>query len=529
MPEVLLTVPSLELQSEESSEVETTSTSAEATARSSSSNDCSSEDLTSTSSKEKKQQNSLALQSKGKLRKAFGSRSQWKSSPKINSQQKVAGAFKVKSHIPRLLLLTPSSSSTSHATSGSVSTRALVPIQNSSAADLLTLTSVEKALIYVQRQKTSALLFCQRKSISQMDFKHARRNMSETMAMHRNSSIGNPNNMICKRLTCATEMMSLDKLDPFIHKIYKSDRSYYLPQPDPRMAGLRIYTAIMLNAWRKRRNEVKRLGKEVNDLKTVAMKSKNQLHVFNTLFRVEMRRNDELNAHLKRSLEDIKITKSSCEGLTTSLISLKADRAFLKQQLQIKDEEYVSLNTLQSRTKADLSKAVACQRDAQTNLALEQRKVQTLENQMNELINEIYELNSEATEKHALLEAQIEERECESEALNEYIKKLEEQIKVLKECEETHLSTQLNIEEQMEKEIESLNLEIESMQNAIIKKTFISRLKDYWRRSLRYQRTTLQMLHIVAFILLPATPPPRLSTFPLPSFNLSKALNIIKR
>uniref|UniRef100_A0A1A9WUF2 Uncharacterized protein n=1 Tax=Glossina brevipalpis TaxID=37001 RepID=A0A1A9WUF2_9MUSC len=356
-----------------------------------------------------------------------------------------------------------------------------------------------------------------------MDFKHARRNMSETMAVRQNSTTGYPNNKICKKFSCAPEMMSLDRQDSFVHKVYNSERSYYLPQPDPRMAGLRIYTAIMLNAWRKRRNEVKRLVEEVNDLKRVAIKSENQLHVFNTLFRVEKKRNDELNAQLKRSLEDINITKSSCEGLTISLISLKADKALLEQQLQIKNEEYESFNTLQSQTKADLFKAMTAQRDAQSNLALEQRKVQTLENQKNELINEIYELNSEAAEEHALLEAQIEETKRESALLKEYIRKLEEQIKVLKESEEIHLSTQHNTEEKMKKEIESLKLQIESMEN-VMKNTFISRLKDCWR-----QKSILQMLHFVAYIMLPATSPPRLSTFPFPSFNLSKVLNIIRR
>uniref|UniRef100_A0A1A9WBJ1 Uncharacterized protein n=1 Tax=Glossina brevipalpis TaxID=37001 RepID=A0A1A9WBJ1_9MUSC len=286
-------------------------------------------------------------------------------------------------------------------------------------------------------------------------------------------------------------------------------------------------TARSSNDCNSERSTCSKEKKQRNPLGLHRKKISKQLHVFNTLFRVEKKRNDELNAQLKKSLEELKITKSSCEGLTTSLISLEAEKAFLKQRLQVEDEEYESLNTLHSQTKDDLFKAMTGQREAQSNLALEQRKVQTLENQKNELINEIFELNSKAAEKHALLEAQIEERVCESATLKEYVKKLEEQIKVLKESEEILLSTQLNTEEKMEQEIENLNLEIESMQN-LMKKTFTSRLKDYWRRSLQYQRTTLQMLHLVAFILLPATPPPRLSTFPLPSFNLNKALNIIR-
>lgn len=113
------------------------------------------------------------------------------------------------------------------------------------------------------------------------------------------------------------------------------------------------------------------------------------MHVFNTLFRVEQKRNHELSCQLKHSLEDINNTKSSCESLTTSLISLKADKALLEQQNQMKDHEIESLNALLSQTKTELFKAMTVQRELQANLSVEQRKVQSLENQKNELINEV--------------------------------------------------------------------------------------------------------------------------------------------
>lgn len=104
---------------------------------------------------------------------------------------------------------------------------------------------------------------------------------------------------------------------------------------------------------------------------------------------MEQKRNDELSTQLKCSLEDINATKSSCEGLTTSLISLKADKALLEQQVQIKDQEYQNLNVLLNQAKADLLKAISAQREVQANFSLEQHKVQILENQKNELINEV--------------------------------------------------------------------------------------------------------------------------------------------
>lgn len=104
---------------------------------------------------------------------------------------------------------------------------------------------------------------------------------------------------------------------------------------------------------------------------------------------MEQKRNDELNCQLKKSIDDINLTKSSYESLTTSLISLKADKALLEQQLHIKEQEFESINTLLKQTKSDLFKSMTLQRELQASLSMEQRKSQTLENQKNELINEV--------------------------------------------------------------------------------------------------------------------------------------------
>lgn len=104
---------------------------------------------------------------------------------------------------------------------------------------------------------------------------------------------------------------------------------------------------------------------------------------------MEQKRNDELNCQLKKSIDDINLTKSSCESLTTSLISLKADKALLEQQLHIKEQEFESINALLNQTKSDLFKSMTLQRELQASLSMEQRKSQTLENQKNELINEV--------------------------------------------------------------------------------------------------------------------------------------------
>lgn len=120
-----------------------------------------------------------------------------------------------------------------------------------------------------------------------------------------------------------------------------------------------------------------------------AIKARNQLHVFNSLFRMEQKRNDELSCQLKRSLEDITNAKSSCEILTTSLISLGADKELLQQQIDVKDQEIENLNSLISQANTNLFKVMTEQRELQANFSMEQRKVQSLENEKNELINKV--------------------------------------------------------------------------------------------------------------------------------------------
>lgn len=52
-----------------------------------------------------------------------------------------------------------------------------------------------------------------------------------------------------------------------LHKIYDQRLYEGLHTPESYTAGMRIFCHIMLNAWRKRRDEVRRLIEETNDLK----------------------------------------------------------------------------------------------------------------------------------------------------------------------------------------------------------------------------------------------------------------------
>ncbi|XP_065357531.1 uncharacterized protein LOC135951758 isoform X2 [Calliphora vicina] len=443
--------------------------------------------------------------------------------------QKTTSALQLKSHIPRALVLTPSSSTTSLTTNDSLPSP-LLPIARTASQENQLEAKISSRSCLIRQRSGIILAFRQRKSISQMDFNHARRQMNfpiPTTPTQQSKDDLDKNKALIPS-TCGENMTMAYSQNSLVHKLYNRD-NYYLAMPgrDPQMAGMRIFATIMLNAWRKRRDEVKHLMDEVADLKRGAIKSKNQLHVFNTLFRVEQKRNDELNCQLKRSLADIHLTKTSCESLTTSLISLKADKALLEQQLQTKEQEFESLNSLLTQTKSDLFKSMTIQRELQASLSMEQRKIQTLENQKNELINEICDLNNEAMQKEEGLRKEIQMKSTEFSQLNNKLIDAEEQIKTLKQSSNEQLSESKAKEDRMKQEIEMLENDLKIMHKCL-QETFGSRLKTCWSNSLTYQKITLQMLHWLAYYVLPATPPPKMKALPF-GLSLDKALSIVKR
>ncbi|KAM7352915.1 uncharacterized protein ACRADG_005250 [Cochliomyia hominivorax] len=535
MPKAIIEIPPLQIPSEHCNETGNESTTIEFTDRSTDSrnNNYNSQKIADRKIK------SVESQSKTNLRRSHG-RSQRKLQLKpLLSQQKAKNTLKQKSHIPRALELTPSLSSTSLTTNESLPSPSIIKVETLKEQRIFEgKTSTTSCVV---RQKSGLILaFRQRKSISQMDFNHARRQMNfsvPTSTMHLNN---NNNNCEDKKsltsIRCSENMMVAYTKNSFVHKMYNQD-NYYVTMSgrDPQMAGMRIFATIMLNAWRKRRDEVKHLMDEVADLKRGAIKAKNQLHVFNTLFRVEQKRNDELNCQLKRSLEDINLTKSSCESLTTTVISLKADKALLEQQLQFKEQEFESLNTVLAQTKSDLFKSMTVQRELQASLSMEQRKIQTLENQKNELINEICELNNEALQKQSDLRKEILEKDNEFSEIIKKRKEEDEQIKALNNriLESNRFATQqLNEskarEERLKQEIDSLESELLNLQKCL-EITFGKRLKSVWNNFVAYQDFALQMLHWLTYYILPAMPPPpKMIDIPF-RLSFDKALSIVKR
>lgn len=81
--------------------------------------------------------------------------------------------------------------------------------------------------------------------------------------------------------------------------------------------------------------------------------------------------------------------KSSCENLNTNVISLRAERVLLEQDLAIKSKELEALTDILSQTKEQLFQSMIDQHNLRFALNKEQRSVKVLENQKNKLINEV--------------------------------------------------------------------------------------------------------------------------------------------
>ncbi|XP_019890345.2 uncharacterized protein LOC101893180 isoform X2 [Musca domestica] len=517
MPEVVLTsIPPLEITPDNSSENETPTSSSSDTTRSN-------DDPASASSADiKVQRSSLAKnhkngrpsigssQMKNKYRKSIPKRLSKKSAGVgVTSQPKKSVN---KSQIPRSLLLTPSSSCKSLNSS--------VSFQSSKERGSITTQEETLTTAVLKRQKTGIILaYRQRKSISQMDMKHLCRNQENEL--HGKSLVAKGNGVAAMHHHHNPYYISHQETSSIVQKIYGYGQHFSgnSSQLESQTAGLRIFSIIMLNAWRKRRAEVKRLQEEITELKRCAIKARNQLHVFNSLFRMEQKRNDELSCQLKRSLEDITNAKSSCEILTTSLISLGADKELLQQQIEVKDQEIENLNSLISQANTNLFKVMTEQRELQANFSMEQRKVQSLENEKNELINKIYKLDYEL----CMLEAKL---KLKTDEINNSTKQLDE-FRRINDYNEQLLSKADGKEQALNEEIEKLQKQIAHLEEGL-NKSWGTRFKCFFYRSLTYPRTTLHILHWFIYYLLPATPPPKLHTFPFLGFSTAKVLNIVR-
>lgn len=79
----------------------------------------------------------------------------------------------------------------------------------------------------------------------------------------------------------------------------------------------------------------------------------------------------------------------------------------------------------------------------------------------------------------------------------------------------------------MLKDVNVLREEVKSLQTCL-NNTFVNRIKAYWSNSMRYHQYSFQLLHWITYVLLPATPQPKI--MPAPVFlGVSKTLSLVKK
>jgi len=124
----------------------------------------------------------------------------------------------------------------------------------------------------LKRQTTAAMLnFRARKSLSQMDFKEARRTGNYQLVAHvPNSNALVPSSKQESQLTIKDENLAqllLQDATQLCSPRQGNVRFVVNADQDMRIASLRIFNTIMLRSWRRRREEVRHLVEQVEDYK----------------------------------------------------------------------------------------------------------------------------------------------------------------------------------------------------------------------------------------------------------------------
>ncbi|XP_037712362.1 uncharacterized protein LOC119548820 [Drosophila subpulchrella] len=399
---------------------------------------------------------------------------------------------KLLNKIPKAVLLTPSSSDNSMTTTVSSSGQPSYTVMPKTS--LLREPSSLTPYLTLKRQQTSTLInFRVRKSLSQMDFKEARRTGSYQLMTH----VPSPKKTVQKLAQEETGASGLEgKMSQLVlqdNALIEGQMSFVVgPDQDARVASLRIFNTIMLHAWRRRREEVRQLSDQVEDYKKSFVKNRNQLHVYNSLFSVEKRRNETLNDQLRQSYRENAQTKLSYEELSLMLVQVKTEKEKLAEELAIKDQDIGNLQEMQQSLRSELFQVSSQQREQLEQLTRLQRDYQESQSAQDELGRQLDLLQIDLALKRDFIDK-----------LRENMAKLED----LKRGSDKQYSMLLEQTLKMERSIEEKEEQLVTLQNCLAA-TLGQRIRQCFAQSQAYQHATYRMLHFVAHYMLPGTPPP---------------------
>ncbi|KAH8411902.1 hypothetical protein KR222_001363, partial [Zaprionus bogoriensis] len=398
---------------------------------------------------------------------------------------------------PKAILLTPSSSDVSLPNSLANA------LQSKSVQSAQPVAAALPPYLTLKRQQSAAMLnFRARKSLSQMDFKEARRTGNYQLVAHvpnskalvpagKKQSLAQQGQLTIKDesltqllLQDAAQLCSTRQGN--VHFVVNGDQ-------DVRIASLRIFNTIMLRSWRRRREEVRHLSEQVEDFKRNFVKNRNQLHVYNTLFAVEKRRNDTLNDQLKQSYMDSAKTKLSYNELNILLEQMGQEKVKLVQEAVGKQTEIDNLQELLQATKKDLFLANAQQRAQMEQLTRVQLDCQHAKFDIEDLNLQLGALRDE-----------LEQRQQDVQQLQELNSQAEQQISKLK-----------IFGQELELAVKQKEEQVQTLQNCLAA-TVGQRIRQCFAQGHVYQHATFRLMHFVAYCMLPGTPPPVLPMSSLP-------------
>ncbi|KAL5281362.1 hypothetical protein ACFFRR_005014 [Megaselia abdita] len=296
---------------------------------------------------------------------------------------------------------------------------------------------------------------------------------------------------------------------------------------DCKMAGMKIFASIMLNAWRRRRDDVKKLTEDLNRLKRGTIKTQNKLHVLSSLFKIERKQNESLKDQVHRLNSEKRNLQIAHEKLSESNQDILLKNKMLEEQLGFKNDEIEAMNIILEDTKSQLFQAMNQVRESDSLKCVEQRKVQELENQKNHLMSEFSKLKNEMVNLEKKSRKKRDQRDEEIVLLKAQISSMEEKCSDILKRKDIEIQDLVSRDNQHSLEEIELKYNLQCLREEI-QNSFPNKFKVFLKDVVVPNgKTTLEVIHFLTYLLLPAFPPPTHKALPI-KFDLKKTVDFFR-
>ncbi|CAO1337460.1 unnamed protein product [Diamesa serratosioi] len=204
----------------------------------------------------------------------------------------------------------------------------------------------------------------------------------------------------------------------------------------PKFLVYKTFYQMMRLTWRKRKEQVTMLENNLKSSKSAIMKTKNQLHVVNSLYSVERK-------HYEKTRDEINVLQLKFDSITKDYQTLEVQFDFL-------DEDHKSKTTLSNTLELLLSE--------------EKQKNVILEEENKKLQDEVERVKDRYIKEQKQFQDKLRKLECANE---DNLIKLQIKMTILKEYEEKFIENDLIFSREVtqRKEIDMLNGQLEKLTN----------------------------------------------------------------